>query len=108
MLAAEIEARYKLTNKLLDNSDIKQVLELAAGYSSRGLIYSNKCFNYVEMDLEKVIQNKTNIVQEIEKNIPNSLNIISGNALRSSDYSKCEEYFEPNKPVAVMKIKEDF
>lgn len=35
MLAAEIEARYKLTNKLLDNSGIKQVLELAVGYSSR-------------------------------------------------------------------------
>lgn len=102
MLAAEIEARYKLTNKLLDNSGIKQVLELAAGYSSRGLIYSNKGYNYVEMDLEKVIQNKTNIVQEIEKNIPNSLNIISGNALRSSDYSKCDEYFEPNKPIAVI------
>lgn len=102
MLAAEIEARYKLTNKLLDNSGIKQVLELAAGYSSRGLIYSNKGYNYVEMDLEKIIQNKTNIVNEIEKNIPNSLNIISGNALRSSDYLKCDEYFESNKPIAVI------
>ena len=51
MLAPEIEARYKLTNKLLDNSGIKQVLELAAGYSSRGLIYSQKRYNYVEMDL---------------------------------------------------------
>lgn len=40
-LAPEIEARYKLINKLLDSSHIKQVLELASGYSSRGLIYAN-------------------------------------------------------------------
>jgi len=39
MLAPEIEARYKLTNNILDKLGIKQVLELAAGYSSRGLIY---------------------------------------------------------------------
>ena len=102
MLAAEIEARYKLTNKLLDNSGIKQVLELAAGYSSRGLIYSSKGYNYVEMDLEKVSNNKINIIKTIEKNIPESLNIISGNALRSLDYNKCDKYFEKNKPVAVI------
>lgn len=102
MLAPEIEARYKLTNKLLDNSGIKQVLELAAGYSSRGLIYSNKGYNYIEMDLEKVSNNKRNIIKTIEKSIPESLSIISGNALRSSDYSKCDELFEKNKPVAVI------
>ena len=102
MLAPEIEARYKLTNKLLDNSGIKQVLELAAGYSSRGLIYSSKGYNYVEMDLEKVSTNKINIIKAIEKNTQETLNIISGNALRSSDYSKCDEYFEKNKPVAVI------
>lgn len=102
MLAPEIEARYKLTNKLVDNSGIKQVLELAAGYTSRGLIYSGKGYNYVEMDLEKVSNNKINIIETIEKNIPESLNVISGNALRSSDYSKCDEYFEENKPVAVI------
>lgn len=101
-LAPEIEARYKLTNKLLNNSNIKQVLELAAGYTSRGLIYSSKGYNYVEMDLEKVSKNKINIIETIEKNIPESLNVISGNALRSSDYSKCDEYFEENKPVAVI------
>ena len=102
MLAAEIEARYKLTNKLLDKSNIKQVLELAAGYSSRGLIYSSKGYNYIEMDLEKVSNNKINIIKSIEKSIPESLNVISGNALRSSDYSKCDNYFDENKPVAVI------
>ena len=53
-MAPEIEARYKLTNKILDELEIKQVLELAAGYSSRGLIYSKKGYSYVEIDLEHI------------------------------------------------------
>ena len=61
-MAPEMEARYKLINKLLDRSNIKQVLELASGYSSRGLIYSKKGYNYVEMDLEGVCQNKKKIL----------------------------------------------
>ena len=101
-LATEIEARYKLTNKLLDKSNIKQVLELAAGYISRGLIYSQKGYNYVEMDLEKVCKNKKEIIKSVEKNIPQTLQIVSGNALRKSDYLKCDQYFEDNKPVAVI------
>lgn len=101
-LATEIEARYKLANKILDKSNIKQVLELAAGYSSRGLIYSKKGYNYVEMDLENVSKNKINIINEVEGNIPDNLNIISGNALRKADYKKCEKYLKEDEPVAVI------
>ena len=54
LLAPEIEARYKLTNKILDNLNIKQVIEIAAGYSSRGIIYAEKGYEYIEMDLEVV------------------------------------------------------
>ena len=103
MLAPEIEARYKLTNKLLDKYDnIKQVLELAAGYSSRGLTYSKKGYNYIEMDLENVSVNKREILNSIEKNIPNNLNIISGNALKKSDYKNIVKYLKDNEEVAVI------
>ena len=102
MLAPEIEARYKLTNKLLDKYRIKQVLELAAGYSSRGLIYSKKGYNYVELDLENVTKNKKEILHSIEKNIPKNLNIISGNALKSDDFKKIQSYFKTDEPIAVI------
>lgn len=102
MLAPEIEARYKLTNKLLDKYGIKQVLELAAGYSSRGLIYSKKGYNYIEMDLENVSKNKINLLNSIEQVIPNNLKITSGNALRKSDFDKCEDYFKKDEPVTVI------
>ena len=65
LLAPEIEARYKLANKLMDKLNITQVLELAAGYSSRGLIYSQKGYKYVEMDLEGVSNNKKRIINEL-------------------------------------------
>lgn len=102
MLAPEIEARYKLINKLLNKYGIKQVLELAAGYSSRGLIYSKKGYNYVELDLENVSKNKKEILQSIEKNIPKNLNIISGNALKNNDFKKMDRYFKTDEPITVI------
>lgn len=102
MLAPEIEARYKLTNKLLDKYNIKQVLELAAGYSSRGLIYSKKGYNYVELDLHNVSKNKKEILNSIEKNIPKNLNLVSGNVLRKNDFERLENYFKTNKQIAVI------
>ena len=101
-LAPEIEARYKLTNKLLDKLNVKQVLELAAGYSSRGLIYSQKGYNYVEMDLTNVSKNKSSLIQSIHSHIPDNLKIISGNALRKSDFNNCMNYFNSNEPITVI------
>lgn len=101
MLAPEIEARYKLTNKLLDSLGIKQVLELAAGYSSRGLIYSKKGYKYVEMDLDNVSKNKVQLINVID-NINDNLHIVSGNALNEKDYTECRKYFDENREVAII------
>ena len=101
-LAPELEARYKQINKLLDESQIKQVIEIAAGYSSRGLIYSQKGYNYIEMDLEGVSNNKKNLLNEIKTNIPSNLKIVTGNALKKDDFNKCTEYLKENEPVAII------
>lgn len=102
MLAPEIEARYNLINKLLDKYKIKQVLELAAGFSSRGLIYSKKRYSYVELDLENIFKKKKEILNSIEKNIPKSLNIVSGNALRKEDFDELEKYFKNGEQITVI------
>ena len=101
MLAPEIEARFKLTNKILEQLGIKQILELAAGYSSRGLIYSKKGYQYVEMDLESVSKNKIKLLNSID-NINNNLHIVSGNALNIEDYNKCEKYLDSDKELAII------
>ena len=90
-----------MTNKLLEKLNIKQVFELAAGYSSRGLIYSKRNYTYVEMDLESVSRNKIKLLNEIDK-INDNLHIVSGNALNYDDFIKCEEYFNPNKQIAII------
>lgn len=102
MLAPELEARYKLTNRILNKLNISQVLELASGYTSRGLIYSKKGYNYIEMDLENVSRNKTNILKSINNSIPDNLHIISGNALIKNDFNKCKKYLKVSEPVAVI------
>lgn len=101
LLAPEIEARYKLINKILDNLNITQVLELAAGYSSRGIIYSKKGYEYIEMDLSHVSKNKVKLLNDIA-DIPNNLHILTGNVLNYEEYSKCDEYFDKNKRIAII------
>lgn len=99
-LAPEIEARYKLINKLLNDTNIKQVLEIASGYSSRGMIYSQKGYNYIEMDLENIVINKRKIVESISKQ-SELLNIIEGNALERLDFDRIDKYLG-DREVAVI------
>ena len=101
LLAPEIEARYKLTNKILNDLSIEQVVEIAAGYSSRGIIYAQKEYEYIEMDLEEVTKNKIKLLMDIAS-IPDSLHIMSGNALNYEDFEKCDEFLDKNKEVAII------
>jgi O-methyltransferase involved in polyketide biosynthesis len=101
MLAPEIEARYKLANRLLDKVGAQQVLELAAGYSSRGLVYAQKGIKYVEVDLESVCQNKINAIESFMR-VPDNLHIVSGNALEIGDLNECKKYFDKEKPLAII------
>lgn len=101
LLAPEIEARYKLTNKILDDLNIEQVIEIAAGYSSRGIIYAEKGYEYVEMDLEEIAKNKVKLLKDIAS-IPNNLHITSGNALNYADFEKCDGFLDKNKEVAII------
>ena len=100
-MAPDMEARYKLTNLLLNRTNIKQVLEIAAGYSSRGIIYSQKGYNYIEMDLEEVSTNKKKAIESILK-IPPNLKIMSGNALNMQDFKKCEKFLNDKDPIVVI------
>lgn len=101
ILAPEIEARYKLTNKILDATKINQVLEIAAGYSSRGIIYSKKDYKYVEMDLEGVARNKNELLKELNLNNSN-LHVMAGSALKYEDFNKCNQYFSKDKEIAIV------
>lgn len=100
-LAPEIEARYKLINKLLNKSNIKQVLELASGYSSRGITYSKQGYKYVELDLEPILKNKKRMVDDLNYN-SNNLVLQCGNALNQDDINLTKKYFDNTKELAII------
>lgn len=101
-LAPEIEARYKLIDKLLKGTSITQILELASGYSTRGLDFTlNKNATYVELELKEVVDKKKRFINKIMQT-PNDLHIIQGNALNYNDFTKCITFFKKEQEVAVI------
>lgn len=103
-LTFEIEARYVLIDKFLKESEITQVLELACGFTSRGLNFcqQNADFVYVELDLPKVIKEKKSILNKVVGNLPNNLYFVEGNALNKDDINKALKHFDLSKPIAVI------
>ena len=78
-------------------------MELACGYTPRGLSYclKNQKVVYVELDLPKVISIKQEIFNNIVE-MPKNLHFIAGNALDINDLQKCLEYFDLSKPIAII------
>jgi O-methyltransferase involved in polyketide biosynthesis len=64
--APMFEARYKCITQLIRSSGATQVLELASGYSLRGLdLTRDASFCYVETDLPDVVATKLGLLDEI-------------------------------------------
>ncbi len=66
--APMFEARYKSITQLILQSGASQVLELASGYSLRGLdLTRNHQLRYVETDLPEVVATKLGLLEDIRK-----------------------------------------
>lgn len=101
-IAVELEARSKIIDSLIEQQNTTQILELAAGFSSRGLSFSNDPnMIYVEIDLPEVSELKKQILANIAS-IPSNLHINAGNVLRDSDFEKSDQYFNPDKPITII------
>lgn len=101
-LAPELEARYKLINKLLQQFRANQVLELAAGLSTHGLVMAGETGNkYIELDLPDMITMKHKLLNRIAT-VPTNLQLIPGNALRLTDLSKAITVFNLARPLTII------
>src|SRR5262245_62738399 len=67
--APMFEARYKSITQLVRKSGASQVLELASGYSLRGLdmTQSSSSLCYVESDLGPVVETKLELLEEVRR-----------------------------------------
>lgn len=106
-IAPQFEARHKLIDKLIFAVGFDQVLELASGFSSRGLSMSKEDgFNYVETDLSRVILEKEQIIKEIARDndfdIPSNLHFVAANVLEFEQLARAVDYFDKTKPITII------
>jgi O-methyltransferase involved in polyketide biosynthesis len=100
------ESRFKIVDRLIKEQHIDQVLEIASGYSPRGLNMSKDAsVEYVEIDLPNIIEEKRRIVEKLvgrsEAPIERNLHLAEGNALESRDLFAAARFFKA-RPVAVV------
>jgi O-methyltransferase involved in polyketide biosynthesis len=106
-LAPQFEARYILLNRLIKESGTKQIMEVAAGLSTRGLeLTAASDVTYVELDLPAMARDKEKVVSRLIENDviqkrPN-LHIETGNAVSESDMHRATRHFDPVKPVVIV------
>jgi O-methyltransferase involved in polyketide biosynthesis len=100
-LAPMFEARYKLTNRLINQSGIKQIIEIASGLTPRGLEYTeNPEIKFVEFDLPEMITEKQQIIKDLKAERQN-LFLETGDALDLKSVMAATKHFEAG-PIAVV------
>ena len=98
-------ARHNLMDSLAKSTGAVQFLEIAAGWSTRGLTVCkrNEDAVYVELDLPDAAKSKYQAIWRIENGeIPSNLFIHGGNALSYEDFSNATSHFDLMKPVCVI------
>jgi O-methyltransferase involved in polyketide biosynthesis len=100
------EARYKLTDRILAERGLTQVLEVAAGLSPRGLVMTeNPHVVYVCTDLPRILEEEQSIVEAIlsrrKERRPN-LHFQIADALESGSLSKAAAAFDPGRKIAII------
>jgi O-methyltransferase involved in polyketide biosynthesis len=90
--APRFEARFMSVSRLIEMRGTNQILELAAGFSTRGLIVTaDPSIHYIETDLEPTISEKRQIVSRIinsENILRSNLQFAEVNVLEISDLEK--------------------
>lgn len=105
--APMFEARYKSLTQLILQSGASQVLELASGYSLRGLdLTRSDAIDYVETDLPDVIATKVSLLEDVRehhKMIPSTRHVVAvANALDLDQVRAAAARLDPRRPLTVL------
>ena len=105
-LAPFSEARYKVTDRILAEHDMTQVLEIAAGLSPRGLAMTrNPDVVYVVTDLPEMLEVEETITETIltkSNGHRSNLHFQAANALDMESLSKAATAFKFDRPLAII------
>ena len=102
----QFEARFRLVSRLLKEKGADQVLEIASGFSPRGLILAqDPSITYVELDLQGILRAKRDIVEKLVQQSKvrrqSNLHFWEGNALAVQDLQGAARIFR-DRPIAVI------
>jgi O-methyltransferase involved in polyketide biosynthesis len=106
-LAPELEARFKLVTNLLRARHATQILEIASGFSPRGLLMSeNPHISYVELELPEMAIAKRIVLDHVISRMglprPQNLRVIEGNALIFRTLAAAVEYFREDREISIV------
>lgn len=96
------EARFKSVSRILEEKRARQVLELAAGFSPRGMEWTaaHPGAVYVEADLPDMIEQKRALIAAVLGHIPETLKLCRASVLDRGQLLEACSNFRP-EPAAV-------
>jgi len=102
-----LEVRYKSVAETIRNSRANQVLELASGFSMRGLAVTQDArVTYVESDLEGLTEEKASLVADLRRQYRladhGNLHLVTADALDRNQLRSAAKKFRGDQPIAVV------
>src|SRR5579859_6441679 len=103
-LAPQLEARYKLVDRLVRAQSADQILEVASGLAPRGVNFalSDPHLRYVEVDLPEMATQKRDILSHLDISLPGNLEVKDGDALSFDDLVKAVAGFTKDRSIVVV------
>lgn len=102
-----LEVRYKSVAETIRKLRATQVLELASGFSLRGLaVTQDPKVTYVESDLEELTEEKASLVADLRRQYRladhGNLHLVTADALDRSQLRSAAKGFRRDQPIAVV------
>lgn len=94
------EARFQSVSRILMEQGATQILELASGFSPRGMEWSRRGAVYVEADLPGMIEQKRAMIAAILGSVPSNLKLCPASVLDRKPLMAARAWFRP-EPVAI-------
>ena len=96
-----VEARYKLIDKVIASHNPTQILELASGLLPRGYLLATKGVTFVETDLPEMIEVKKRMLNELSLKLPPTLFLEKANALNLKELESACKHFSSKEPLII-------
>ena len=101
-LSVLFEGRYKAINNVINQFTPSQILELASGFSARGMEFShNPRITFVESDLPGIVAQKQKLIEQLVGQRSNLHSVAIDITQHPSQFPLDVNYLQPEKPIVI-------